>query len=162
MTPSPHQPSKSEIAFVQKAVRCPKCREEMRPVTLSGKPAFFCVRCQEAHEELLERSQKAASTPDTSDYLPGLFLEHWTGPTPETEYQFAPGRKSKFDLAWPAKKVAVECEGYVHRTESRFHSDVEKYNTATLLGWKVYRCTSRILKEQPLAFTSMIERELET
>lgn len=67
-------------------------------------------------------------------------------PEPVTEYRFAPPRRWRFDLAWPAHKVAVEVEGgsYVggrHVTGSGFGADLEKYNEAGLLAWLVIRVT---------------------
>ena len=64
-------------------------------------------------------------------------------PLPEAEYRFCE-RKWWFDFAWPEKKVAVECEGGLysggrHVRGTGFLADMEKYNKAVLLGWKVLR-----------------------
>lgn len=55
-------------------------------------------------------------------------------------------RKWKFDYAFPDYKIALEIEGAVwvqgrHTRGSGFIKDIEKYNTAALLGWYVFRCT---------------------
>lgn len=144
-------------------VKCPKCRDVMRPVTFDGRPAWFCVRCQEPHEDLPRPPQRAAPSTDTGDYLPSLFLDHWpvNAPQPEREYKFAPGRKLSFDLAWPKVKVAVEADGYYHKTETRFHSDIEKMNLATMMGWRVFRCSRRILTEQGRAFADVVKNAVE-
>ena len=69
-------------------------------------------------------------------------------PDPDLEFRFAPPRRWRFDLAWPALKVACEYEG-LHAAKSRhttvtgFMADCEKYNAATLAGWRVYRVTAR-------------------
>ena len=68
-------------------------------------------------------------------------------PEPEREYKFHPTRKWRFDLAWPYDKLAVEIEGAVwvrgrHTRPSGFIGDCEKYNTATLAGWRVLRVPS--------------------
>ena len=60
------------------------------------------------------------------------------------EYKFHPTRKWKFDFANPELKIAVEQEGGVwirgrHNRGTGFLNDIEKYNTAVLLGWKVLR-----------------------
>ena len=65
---------------------------------------------------------------------------------PEREYEFCPGRKWRFDFAFPLQRVAVEIEGGVHRIKSRFKSDIEKYNTGTLMGWKILRYTPAMIK----------------
>lgn len=67
-------------------------------------------------------------------------------PEPVTEHRFAPPRRWRFDLAWPAHKVAVEVEGGTwttgrHVTGSGFAADLEKYNEAALLTWLVIRVT---------------------
>jgi len=84
-------------------------------------------------------------------------------PAPEREYVFAKPRKWRFDFAWPAMLVAVECEGAVwtggrHVTGQGFTADCEKYNTAALRGWVVLRVTDAHVKSgQALAW---IERAL--
>lgn len=67
-------------------------------------------------------------------------------PVPEREYRFHPARRWKFDFAWPDLRVALEVEGGVwvggrHTSGSGFMKDMEKYNAAALLGWRVLRCT---------------------
>lgn len=62
------------------------------------------------------------------------------------EYKFHSVRKWRFDYAIPAALVALEVEGGVwtggrHINPKGFLNDMEKYNTATLMGWSVYRTT---------------------
>ena len=62
------------------------------------------------------------------------------------EYKFHPTRKWRFDFAIPDYKVALEVEGGVwtggrHTSSTGFLKDIEKYNMATLMGWKVLRTT---------------------
>lgn len=62
------------------------------------------------------------------------------------EHRFYKPRMWRFDYAIPAYKIALEVEGGVY-TRGRhvrplgFLGDIEKYNTATLLGWRVFRTT---------------------
>ena len=73
-------------------------------------------------------------------------------PAFERELMFAKdiGRKWRFDYAWPAKKIAVEVEGGVftngrHSRGAGMAADMEKYNTATLMGWRVFRyCVNHV------------------
>lgn len=64
------------------------------------------------------------------------------------EYRFCPERGWRFDFAVPAVKVAVEFEGGIflpksgHNTARHYTKDTEKYNRATILGWRVIRVTA--------------------
>ena len=65
---------------------------------------------------------------------------------PVQELKFHPTRKWRFDFAWPDKKIALEVEGGVftngrHTRGSGFLNDMEKYNNAALLGWRIIRTT---------------------
>lgn len=62
------------------------------------------------------------------------------------EYRFYKARMWRFDYALPLYKIAVEVEGGVwtqgrHVRPQGFLSDMQKYNTAALLGWRVFRTT---------------------
>lgn len=66
-------------------------------------------------------------------------------PAPVCELCFALPRKFRFDFAWPGQKVALECEGGIwsggaHGRGSGIIRDLEKYNLAAELGWRVLRC----------------------
>lgn len=83
-------------------------------------------------------------------YPPYLWTAH--GLHPVSEYRFAPPRLWRFDFAWVDLKIAVEIEGGIwshgrHTRGSGFAKDMEKYNTATKLGWKVFRFTPQQLKD---------------
>jgi very-short-patch-repair endonuclease len=65
-------------------------------------------------------------------------------PAPEREYRFDPERRWRFDFAWPSLKIAVEIEGGVwirgrHVRPVGYLGDLEKYNRAVVLGWRVLR-----------------------
>lgn len=67
-------------------------------------------------------------------------------PTPIAEYRFHPTRKWRFDYAFVPERIAVEQEGAVwvngrHTRGSGFVADMEKYNAAAALGWRVIRGT---------------------
>lgn len=75
------------------------------------------------------------------------------------ELKFCPDRRWRFDYAIPAYKIALEVEGgtykrreYIaadgmivtttggrHNSSRGFLGDMEKYNTATVLGWRILR-----------------------
>lgn len=64
-------------------------------------------------------------------------------PRPVRELKFHPERKWQFDFAWPSLMLYVEIEGGFgrfsksrHASKEGFANDQEKYNAATLLGWR--------------------------
>lgn len=67
------------------------------------------------------------------------------------EYRFHPKRRWRFDYAIAKHRIAIEVEGGVftggrHTRPTGFLGDVEKYNTATLYGWRLFRVTpSRLI-----------------
>jgi very-short-patch-repair endonuclease len=75
-------------------------------------------------------------------------------PPAQVELMFAKEalrRDWRFDFAWPDRMLAVEVEGGVwvsgrHTRGSGFVKDAEKYNAATVLGWRVLRYTDREVK----------------
>jgi hypothetical protein len=72
-----------------------------------------------------------------------LHLLHKAGlPAPIPEFQFNPGRKHRFDFAWPSHWLAIEIDGgkYIqgrHHTAQGKASDDLKKNHAQLMGWTV-------------------------
>ncbi len=72
------------------------------------------------------------------------------------EYHFHDKRRWRFDYALPKFRIAVEVEGGVwtngrHTRASGFLKDMEKYNTATTMGWRVLRTTpSNLLSSSTL------------
>lgn len=72
-------------------------------------------------------------------------------PEPVREHKFHDTRKWRMDFAWPDRKLCVEVEGGVysggrHTRGSGFERDIEKYNTATLMGWSVFRFSPSFVK----------------
>jgi very-short-patch-repair endonuclease len=93
-------------------------------------------------------------------------------PEPAMQHRFAIelGRQWRFDFAWPQLRLAVEVEGLVvkggklgmgrHHTIGGMKDDIEKYNSATLLGWRLLRFhQGQIDKGEAIA---MLERMLHT
>ena len=63
-------------------------------------------------------------------------------PEPETQAMLIPGRKWRWDFAWPSKRLAVEIQGGIwtrgkHGRGSGIVNDMDKLNAATLAGWRV-------------------------
>lgn len=80
----------------------------------------------------------------------------------ELEWRFDPSRKWRFDVAFPAVRVAVELEGRPRRGMSRhttwngYVADCQKYNAAAILGWRVLRYTGDDLKKRPVQIVEEI------
>jgi len=60
------------------------------------------------------------------------------------EHKFHAVRKWRFDYAIIEHKIAIEVEGGVwsngrHTRGAGFVKDIEKYNTATSMGWRIIR-----------------------
>lgn len=76
----------------------------------------------------------------------------WVGlPEPTREFTFAKPRRWRFDLAYPDLKIAIEVEGGIfingaHTRGKGYEDDLEKYNKATLLGWKLIRVSAGMIK----------------
>lgn len=65
-------------------------------------------------------------------------------PLPMTEYRFYPERKWRADYCWIDHLLILETEGAVwvqgrHTRGSGFVKDMDKYNTMTLLGYRLLR-----------------------
>ena len=77
------------------------------------------------------------------------------------EFKFHPTRKWRFDYAYKTPKIAIEYEGMPYRVAKSGHStikgytsDLEKYNEACILGWKVLRFNAKMI-ENGLAFNQI-------
>lgn len=67
-------------------------------------------------------------------------------PAPVREYRFHPTRRWRFDYAFPANMLAIEIEGGSwtggrHTRGLGFQKDLEKYNEAAIMGWRILRFT---------------------
>lgn len=72
-------------------------------------------------------------------------------PAPTPEYTFHPTRKWRYDYAWVDKRVCLEVEGGVwmagrHSRGAGMLKDMEKYNAAACLGWRVLKVTPKALQ----------------
>lgn len=78
------------------------------------------------------------------------------------EWTFTEDRKWRFDYAIPHWKIGVEIEGGAfiqgrHTRGAGFIKDMEKYNHATLLGWRILRFTpDQVLRGEAIAFIKRV------
>lgn len=93
------------------------------------------------------------------------FLVERDLPRPVREFRFARPRLYRFDFAWPALGLALELEGGIwiqggHTRGAAYADDCDKYNLATLNGWRVLRVTDRQIRDRS-AF-DLLQRALTT
>lgn len=72
-------------------------------------------------------------------------------PSPVREYAAIPGRRYRWDFAWPEQRVLVEINGgtYAHMGHSTgigIARDYEKNNLAVLAGWRTFAFDRRMVE----------------
>jgi len=93
----------------------------------------------------MKKTRNTANQPQIRDAFTCI-VKADLGVTCVKEYRFHPKRMWRFDYAIPEYQIALEVEGGVwtrgrHIRPQGFLGDVEKYNTAALFGWRVFRTT---------------------
>lgn len=96
-------------------------------------------------------NQTHVVTPESP--LEAQFLQLWVmlgGPELKPQHKFEPTRRWRSDFAHIASCTLIEIEGglYQQGRHQRLHgyqADCEKYNWATMAGWRVVRLTSAML-----------------
>lgn len=73
---------------------------------------------------------------------------------PVPEYKFHPDRRWRFDWAWPDQRIMIACEqeGGIwtrgrHTRGMGYLNDMDKYNEAAKLGWRIFRFTPQAFKK---------------
>jgi len=65
----------------------------------------------------------------------------------KAEFQIDPARKWRADLALPAHRILIECDGGLHsgghKRGAALEDDYSKQNVAQMLGWKILRFSNR-------------------
>lgn len=101
------------------------------------------------------------------------FLRHWKLlypdlPEPVREHRFHPTRKWRFDFGFPDLKIAVELHGGGnrgrHNTVAGMAKDLEKYNTATVAGWRCLAFNVVLLADMPAVcdwVAELVRQEME-
>ena len=110
-----------------------------RQLALSKRPTTISREPDPAPEPKIKREFERAEVFVRALEVRGL-------PRPEREWKFDAKRRWRFDYAWPHQMVALEVEGGVwtggrHTRGAGFVRDMEKYNRAAVLGWRLLRVT---------------------
>lgn len=79
------------------------------------------------------------------------------------EHKFHEERKWRFDIAIPSLKIAIEYEGIMsrksrHTTITGYSKDCDKYNAATIAGWRVLRYNALNYKSVGEDMMSLIKK----
>lgn len=90
------------------------------------------------------------------DLAAGMVAQHPVGP----------GRKFRFDYAFPAARLGIELEGGLysggaHARPAGILRDMEKGNFAVLHGWRVLRFATQHIEGDPESVIAMIRTALE-
>lgn len=92
-----------------------------------------------------EKKSKPVVWPKSPSKLEGKFDQLWGlmgGQPLDSEYQFHPTRKWRFDRCHIEAKVAIEIQGNGrHTSYTGYRKDREKVNAAQELGWAVFELT---------------------
>lgn len=100
--------------------------------------------------------------------LTDKFLGYWKLctflPQPVREHRFHETRRWRFDLAWPALKLAAEFHGGVwirggHSRGKGQQKDFDKLNAAIALGWTVLQFGTDAVSQKQIADTLRTVRE---
>lgn len=86
-------------------------------------------------------------------------------PEPEHDVRFHPVRRWRADFLWRSARIIVECEGGTysagrHVRGQGYREDCAKYNAAVALGWRVYRCTTDMVRDGAPELMAALERDL--
>jgi len=73
-------------------------------------------------------------------------------PEPVLQYRAIPGRRWRWDFAWPDRKLLVEVQGGLwiksaHTTGTGIGRDIEKHNATVLAGWRVLFVTAHMIED---------------
>ena len=98
--------------------------------------------------DLVPQSTNGAESP-----LERQFSDLWQmlgGPELKPQHKFEPMRRWRADFAHLASRTLIEIEGGLyqqgrHNRAHGYQADCEKYNWATMTGWRVIRLTSMML-----------------
>ena len=120
-------------------------------------------------EKASEKASEKTSTTDAQreiakikrEHLQRKFVHWWVlfggDENIVSEYKFHESRKWRFDFALPSIKVAIEINGGTyqerggHNWGKHMVGDYEKWNAATMMGWRVLLFTSDMLTKKAAA-----------
>ena len=86
-------------------------------------------------------------------------------PQPVSEFKGIPGRRFRFDFAWPEQMVCLEIDGGIstggrHVRINGYMNDCEKQNLAIAAGWRYFRLTPYQVEADPFRWIKFIVEQL--
>jgi hypothetical protein len=122
-------------------------KEKVEELKSAGKIKSYNIPAKNIYNKQVKNIPKPSKAKEWLSWN----LPYWCNEmavTLESEYQFHPERKWRFDYAIPSLKIAIEYEGIFseksrHTTFSGYNADTDKYNTAAAMGWRVIRLTAK-------------------
>lgn len=93
------------------------------------------------------RKVKRAKKLSSAQILMGIHLRELGVSEVTHEFQIDPARRWRADLALPAQRILIECDGGMHtgghKRGAALEDDYLKQGTAQMLGWKFLRFSNR-------------------
>ena len=114
------------------------------------------LQCGTEKSKSIRKAKKRIKSNEDKIDLFVVLVKNELGLDVVKEHLFHPVRKWRFDYAIIDLKIAVEVEGGVHSGGRHtrgvgFENDMEKYNSATSLGWRLIRVVpSKLMTENTL------------
>ncbi len=101
----------------------------------------------------------------TKELILAFFASHGI-PRPEPEFPFSSLRRWRADFCWVDAKLILEVEGGVwtqgrHTRGAGFLKDMDKYNAAAVLGYRLLRCTPEQLESGEIMKVVRLALQLE-
>lgn len=117
-----------------------------------------------------QSKSKGKSPSSLESSFDGLLANLWRDhPAYEKDYRFHPVRKWRIDRAFVTQKVAVELEGSIwagkkggHTSGTGMLSNMHKYNSLTLEGWRLLRYAVNDFRDRPFEIVEELKRALLT
>lgn len=158
-------------------MNCPNCQSEMLKTNDPSIP-FLCGVCFAGGRMPKTAPRKRSSSvrhiddyglPDPKSEAECKLYDIWPMISPDPirkpywGYAFWPGRRHKFDLAFPCALLGVEIEGGIwtggrHTRGSGWIGDQEKYNMAAEIGWTILRYTPDDIEKRPQFIVDQVWR----
>lgn len=111
-----------------------------------GRPGIRKLR----HLILTQAARQEITDSDFELLVLGLLREAGL-PEPELHHRVFDGARfiAEVDIAYPQLRIAIECDGGVHRTPEVHERDLARQNDLILAGWTVIRFTWRRVQARP-------------